>query len=307
MDTWLVTGASGFLGANAGLFLAGKSVSTVGLSRGVATPPHFETALRGDLREPELLAEKVRESRPNVILHAGALASHEQCEADPSLATRINADATRALASVAAEIGATFIFISTDAVFDGIRGGYNEEDEPNPFSVYGATKLRGEQYALQEYPDALIIRTNFFGWSPTGSRSILEFFVNSLASGARVNGYTDFTVTSTYTQFLIDSIWQLAQQRTTGVVHVASADKCSKYEFATTVAEVFGLDASLISPVEAAAATHATSRARDLSLRVEKLESLIGTQAPPQIAGILRAYEDSGTIRAELTEGRLQA
>ena len=306
MDTWLVTGASGFLGANAGLFLAGKSVSTVGLSRGVATPPHFETALRGDLSEPELLAEKVRESLPNVILHAGALASHEQCEADPSLATRINADATRALASVAAEIGATFIYISTDAVFDGARGDYRESDGPSPFSVYGESKLLGERYALEQ-TDALVIRTNFFGWSPTGSRSILEFFVNSLRSGTPVSGYTDFTVTSTYTQFLIDVIWQLAQQRATGVVHVASADKCSKYEFATTVAEVFGLEASLISPVEAAAATHATSRARDLSLRVDKLESLLGTQAPSQHAGILQAYEDSGTIRAELTEGRLQA
>ena len=306
MDTWLVTGASGFLGANAGLFLSGKSVSTVGLSRGVATPPHFETALRGDLSEPELLAEKVRESRPNVILHAGALASHEQCEADPSLATRINADATRALASVAAEIGATFIYISTDAVFDGARGDYAESDEPSPFSVYGESKLLGERYALEQ-TDALVIRTNFFGWSPTGSRSILEFFVNSLRSGTPVSGYTDFTVTSTYTQFLIDAIWQLTQRQATGIVHVASSDKCSKYEFATTVAEVFGLDGSLISPAEAAAATHATSRARDLSLRVGKLESLLGAQAPTQRAGILQAYEDSGTIRAELTEGRLQA
>ena len=306
MDTWLVTGASGFLGANAGLFLAEKSVSTVGLSRGVATPPHFNAALRGDLSEPELLEEKVRESRPNVILHAGALASHERCEADPSLATRINADATRAIVSVAAEIGATFIYISTDAVFDGARGDYMESDGPSPFSVYGESKLLGERYALEQ-TDALVIRTNFFGWSPTGSRSILEFFVNSLRSGTPVSGYTDFTVTSTYTQFLIDAIWQLAQQRATGIVHVASADKCSKYEFATTVAEVFGLDASLISPVEAAAATHATSRARDLSLRVDRLESLLGAHAPTQRAGIVQAYGDSGTIRAGLTEGRLQA
>ena len=306
MDTWLVTGASGFLGANAGLFLAGKPVSTVGLSRGGATPPHFNAALRGDLSESGQLAKNVHELRPNVILHAGALASHEQCEADPSLATRINADATRALAGAAAEIGATFIYISTDAVFDGACGDYTESDEPSPFSVYGESKLLGEQYALEQ-TDALVVRTNFFGWSPTGSRSILEFFVNSLRSGTPVSGYTDFTVTSTYTQFLIGAIWKLAQQRATGVVHVASADKFSKYEFATTVAEVFGLDRSLISPVEAAAATHATSRARDLSLRVGKLESLIGTEAPSQRAGILQAYEDSGTIRAELTEGRLQA
>jgi dTDP-4-dehydrorhamnose reductase len=306
VDTWLVTGASGFLGANAGLFLADKSVSTIGLIRVGATPPHFNEALRGDLSEPELLAERLRELRPSVILHAGALASHEQCEADPKLATRINADSTRALAITAAEIGATFIYISTDAVFDGARGDYSESDEPSPFSVYGESKLLGEQYALA-HAGSLVIRTNFFGWSPTGSRSILEFFVNSLRTHTPVSGYTDFTVTSTYVQFLMDAIWQLAQQQATGIVHVASADKCNKYEFATTVAEVFGLDASLILPAEAAAATHATSRTRDLSLRVDNLESLLGTKVPTQRAGILQAYDDSGTIRAELTEGRLQA
>jgi dTDP-4-dehydrorhamnose reductase len=237
-----------------------------------------------------------------VILHAAALASHEQCQSDPQLAERVNADATRQLARAAADVGAQFVCISTDAVFDGSRGDYTESDAPRPFSVYGRTKLLGEEYALQE-TDALVLRTNFFGWSPSGSRSILEFFVNELSAGRPVNGYTDFIVTSTYASFLLEAIWQLAARRTTGIVHVGSADRLSKYEFGRTVAEVFGLDAGLIAPVSATSARHSTSRARDLSLRTDRLRALLGAELPTQQIGILQAQDDSSTLRRILSEG----
>ena len=171
--TWLVTGAQGFLGANAGIYLRGKA-RTIGLTRTNQTPNLFDEGITGDLTHPSEIAKAIIERKPSVVLHAAALASHEACEADPALAERINVDATRVLARAAQEAGAQFIYISTDAVFDGSRGDYTETDEPSPFSVYGETKLRGEQQALKE-TEALVVRTNLFGWSPTGSRSILEF------------------------------------------------------------------------------------------------------------------------------------
>lgn len=297
--TWLVTGAEGFLGANAGWFL-GPRAHAVGMTRRPGNPAHFAAALQGDLTQPADLAAKVRNLQPDVVLHAGAMASHEACEANPEFAREVNSDATRELARAAHDIGAAFVYISTDAVFDGTRGAYTEEDEPNPFSVYGVTKLLGEKYALQEHPDALIIRTNFFGWSPTGNRSILEFFVNSLADGTNVNGYTDFTVTSTYAQSLLDAVWALTEQGAAGIVHVASGDALSKFDFGCAVATTFGLDASLITATRSAADGHRTHRRRDLSLRVDRLEELLGEPAPTQLMGILRAYEDSGTVRTSL-------
>jgi dTDP-4-dehydrorhamnose reductase len=301
MQTWLVTGAQGFLGANAGIFL-GSMARTVGVARAGGTPAHFHSGLLGDLSEPAALCAAIRELRPDVILHAAALASHEQCEIDPGLAERVNADATRALARAAGDVGAQFVYVSTDSVFDGSRGDYSEEDATAPFSVYGRTKLLGEEYALQE-TDALVVRTNFFGWSPSESRSVLEFFVNELSAGHAVNGYTDFTVTSTYVPFLLDAIWQLASQGVTGIVNVASSDKLSKYDFGRTIAEVFGLDAGLIAPVSAMSASHSTPRARDLSLSTDRLRALLGIKAPAQQVGILQARDDSPTLRRILSEG----
>jgi dTDP-4-dehydrorhamnose reductase len=299
--TWLVTGAQGFLGANAGIYLRGKS-RTIGLTRTNQTPNLFAEGITGDLTEPDDIAKAIIDRRPSVVLHAAALASHEACEADPALAERINVDATRVLAGAAEQAGAQFIYISTDAVFDGLRGDYTETDEPSPFSVYGETKLAGEQQAINETA-ALVVRTNFFGWSPGGHRSILEFFVNELTSGHKVQGYTDFVVTSTYVQFLLDAIWRLSQLDTTGIVNVVSSDKLSKCEFGQSTAAVFGLDSNLIEAARAAAADHPTLRVRDLSLSTNKLAGLDYGGALSQRAGILEAAKDQSPMRSRLQSG----
>jgi dTDP-4-dehydrorhamnose reductase len=288
---WLVTGAQGFLGANAGLYLRGKA-RTIGLTRTGVTPNLFDEGITGDLTNPGEIAKAIIERRPTVVLHAAALASHEACEADPALAERINVDATRVLAQAAQEAGAQFIYISTDAVFDGSRGDYTETDEPSPFSVYGETKLGGEQQALNETA-ALIVRTNFFGWSPSGHRSILEFFVNELSAGHKVQGYTDFVVTSTYVQYLLDSIWRLPLHEVTGIVNVVSSDRLSKNDFGRETARVFALRRGLIEPVEATLSQRHKSRSRDLSLDTAKLAQLLRSDIPSQARGIQAASKDS--------------
>ncbi len=303
--TWLVTGAQGFLGANAGIYLRGKA-RTIGLTRTGSVPRLFDEGMTGDLTDPNPITKAIAELKPSVVLHAAALASHEACEADPALATRINVDATRVLARAAQEAGARFIYISTDAVFDGACGDYTEMDEPSPFSVYGETKLRGEQQALAE-TEALVVRTNFFGWSPSGHRSILEFFVNNLSTGHHVKGYTDFIVTSTYVRFLFDALARLAMPATSGTVHVTSSDKLSKYEFGRAAAEVFGLDLSLIEPAQAASAGHETSRTRDLSLNTARLASLLDERVPDQQSGIRTAFEEFSAMQLALQGGSGQS
>jgi dTDP-4-dehydrorhamnose reductase len=305
VDTWLVTGSRGFLGANTGLFLRGRA-HTIGLSRDGSPGPGYDRTAAGPLETQDVAADAIRSLRPTVVLHTAALSSHEACEANPALAERINAEATRELAQAAKEVGAQFVHISTDAVFNGAAGNYQEKDEPNPFSVYGVTKRKGEKLALEANPDSLILRTNFFGWSPTGQRSILEFFVSALSNDQPVSGYTDVVVTSAYVGSLLDAIWQLTQLKATGIVHATSADALSKYDFGIEVAAQLNLDASLISPRSAADGGHANRASRDLSLNNTLLANLIGMAPPTQAAGIVRAREEASTVRAALQENRDQ-
>lgn len=295
--TWLVTGARGFLGANLGLHL-GHAVRRVGAVRDTSaaeTASTFDAWVSADLEHPESLAQWIREHRPEVIVHAAAMATHEGCETQPDLAHRVNAESAETLASAAQDAASRFILISTDAVFDGQRGHYTEEDEPSPFSVYGRTKLEGERLTLSVNPDALVVRTNFFGWSPSGTRSILEFFVNELRAGHRVRGFTDFTVTSAYVGALCETLHDLAATEASGVLHVTSRDALTKYEFGVAVAEEFGLDPALIIPTKADVDP---PRNRDLSLNLSKVEGLLGRDVPTQRAGIARARQLEKALRA---------
>ena len=297
--TWLVTGSAGFLGANAGLWLADRA-ETVGQARsGPAPTSEYGRTVLLDLRDLTATAAMVRRVRPDVILHAAAISGHETCAHDPEQAFAVNVEASRVIAETAAEVGARMIYISTDAVFSGARGNYAETDEPEPFSNYGETKLLGEKAVLASATDALVARTNFFGWSTSGRRSVLEFFVNSLRAGQDVKGYPDFIVTSIYVRSLVEILWRLTELRASGVVHVASSDAVSKHDFGVTVARVFGLAGDLISPEHSDVHGHLTSRSRDISLSTELLASLVG--APPtQADGVRRAAEDEQTVAAAL-------
>lgn len=194
VERWLITGANGFLGANSGVFLSDR-VTTIGLTRKSRLSTSHTTE-DIDLLDSDSLRSLIERIQPAVILHTAALASHESCEASPELARHVNAVVPGVLAQAAAETGATMIQISTDAVFDGGRGHYSELDQVNPFSVYGRTKLEGENAVLEAGGRSIVARTNFFGWSPTGTRSILEFFVEGLRAGRTLPGYTDFRVSS---------------------------------------------------------------------------------------------------------------
>lgn len=115
-----------------------------------------------DLDEPAALAARLREFAPDVVVNAAAYTAVDRAEIEPDLARRVNAEAPAALAAAAARLGALFLHYSTDYVFDGAKGEpYDEDDAPNPLSVYGASKLAGERAVLASGADCLVFRTSW--------------------------------------------------------------------------------------------------------------------------------------------------
>ncbi len=291
---WLVTGASGFLGAN----FTPAMDTLVALTRTNNLPLGYDSNVIANLENEQQLRAAIQRVKPDYILHAAALSSHEECELDPVRAFLINEQATRVLAQEAESVGAKFIYISTDAVFDGKQGNYFENDPTNPFSVYGESKLAGEIAATQE-TNPLVIRTNFFGWSPSGTRSILEFFVNNLEANLAVPGFTDFTVTSLYVRRCAEIIRHVKQEP--GIWHVTSSDALSKYNFGLEVAKVFDLDPDLITArTSREDATHQVSRSRDISLNTLKIQKFLNHEGGPSLQtqreGILQAKRERGLV-----------
>jgi len=264
----MVTGATGLLGANAALALAPKA-RVVGVARHVPTEAPVEI-VGVDLSRSSDREGLIARIHPDVVFHAAANASHESCEAQPAAAEELNVAASRDLAEQANAIGAKFVYISTDAVFDGVIGGYGESDLPSPTSVYGRTKRDGELAVLEAAPTALVARVNFFGWSPSGSRSLAEFFVNRLSEGKPAPGFTDVRVSTMYVETLVDRIRRLVDVDATGIYHVANDESTTKFEFGRRIARALGVDEELVPPTQSSDVL-SVKRGADLSLNTQKL------------------------------------
>ncbi|MCY2959006.1 MAG: sugar nucleotide-binding protein [Planctomycetota bacterium] len=113
-----------------------------------------------DLLRPETIDAAIAQGGFAVVIHAAALVGVRPCEDDRALAFAINAEGTRHVARATARSGARLVYVSTDAVFDGYKGMYREDDLPNPINTYALTKLLGEAHARM-VPSHLVVRTSF--------------------------------------------------------------------------------------------------------------------------------------------------
>jgi dTDP-4-dehydrorhamnose reductase len=266
--------------------LAGEQYEVTGVLRGrhaMAAPGRTPFAvIPADLTVPGE-AERVLDAvQPDVVVHCAALTSVDACEGHPEEAYQVNTRLPGLLARAVAHTGVRLVHISTDSVFDGLRGDYREEDQPNPVNVYARTKLEGERAVAQACPGAFIARVNFYGWSWQGTRSLAEFFYNNLTAGTPFFGYEDVFFCPLLVNDLVDILLRAAERRLEGLYHVVSSECLSKYTFAMLLAEKFGLDANLISPASYKNGGLKAARSPILTLRGEKLAGALGVPLPAQ-------------------------
>jgi len=187
----LVTGATGLLGLNLSLVASKQGHSVTGLahSRRLQGVPFDFMSL--DLLNIGDALKAIKSVRPEAIIHCAAIANMDTARNKPDMTLQLNGEIPGVLADAADRWGIRFLHISTDAVFDGQKGGYVESDPTNPLSIYACTKIAGERAVLDANQNAIIARVVFFGWSLSGSRSLSEFFYNHLKVEEPVKGFTD--------------------------------------------------------------------------------------------------------------------
>ena len=282
----LVLGSSGFLGSYLGFALPRLGWQTAGLSRdGAEFFPgnrHVDSA--------DEIDGILQNGGHDVVINAIAMASHERCEKEPAEALRVNGTLPGRWAAACASAGMRFVHISTDAVFDGeSESPYSEDDFPHPVGVYGSSKLAGEGAVTTANPEALILRTNFYGWSASGGTGILDFFVNAFRQGTAITGFTDYRVSSLYMGDLVDALVGAVTSDARGVYHAVASDAASKHDFGLAVATEFGLESSSMTPGTLADATALSARGRNLTLSTSKLEGILGRPMPTSFSGLARA------------------
>jgi dTDP-4-dehydrorhamnose reductase len=248
------------------------------------------TVMQGDLAIPGTAERIVDEIQPDWVINCAALAIVDACETDPVRGRKLNTELPAKLASHVARGGARLLHVSTDAVFDGVRGEYTEDDETNPLSVYAQTKLDGEMAAVQANPDTLIARVNFYGWSLSGERSLSEFFFNNLQAGKQIMGFTDVYFCPLLVNDLANIFLAMLEVGLSGIYHVVSSESITKYEFGVRLAEKFSFNTNLITPASMSNAGLKATRSPRLTLQNDKLSHALGESLPGISAGLDRYH-----------------
>jgi dTDP-4-dehydrorhamnose reductase len=285
----LITGASGLLGINLALETAHRHAVFGTVSQNALKTDAF-TVIQSDLLAPGAVESLLDKVQPDWVIHCAALANLDACEADPLRAQQLNTEVPRTLARLVARGGARLVHVSTDSVFDGLRGDYTEQDQPNPVGVYSRTKLEGERAVAEANPSAIIARVNLIGWSMAGNRSLAEFFFNNLSQGKQVMGFTDVCFCPLLANDLADIFIRMLEHDLHGVYHVVSSEALSKYEFGMRLAHRFDFDPSLIRPTSVRKSDLKARRSPNLSLRTDKLAEALGTPLPRVSTGIIKLY-----------------
>jgi dTDP-4-dehydrorhamnose reductase len=230
-----------------------------------------------DLTDAASLTSVVRSLNPQAIIHCAALSRTKDCEEDPELARRINVEATTHLAQLSQTI--PFIFLSSGEVFDGRTGWYGEKDEPNPINVYGQTKLEAERAVLQNPLHTVVRIVLTAGTSETGDRSFVEDMCRAARAGKDVTLYADEFRCPLPAGVIARVIWELVDCKKPGLYHLGGSERLSRWEVGEALLTWYPeLQGRL---VQSSARNHVgNSRPADLSLRCDKIQSLLSFRIP---------------------------
>jgi dTDP-4-dehydrorhamnose reductase len=290
----LVTGASGLLGLNLSLE-ASKHHQVFGTvnTHNLHTPAF--SIIQTDLTAPGAVERILEQTQPDWVINCAALAIIDACEANPPLARQLNVELPEKLARIVARGGARqdtvrLLHLSTDAVFDGRRGDYTEEDAPHPLSEYARTKLEGELAVAAANPDAIIARTNIIGWGLSGKRSLSEFFFYNLQANRRVMGFTDVYFCPLLANDLAHLLLAMLEKGLSGLYHVVCREGVTKYDFGVALARRFNFDESLVDPTSVTRSGLKAARSPKLTLRPEKLARALSAPLPSWQEGLDRLF-----------------
>lgn len=237
MARLLVTGAGGQLGQDLVLHAESTGEEIVALTRAQL-----------DIGDRDAVLAAVREHAPDAVINAGAWTAVDACESDSQRAYRDNAEAVAWLREACDATGAHLLTISTDYVFDGtLDRPYREDDATNPQSVYGASKLAGEQAAGDT---ATVVRTSWL--SGFGGGNMVKTVLRLLDQDVPLAFVDDQRGHPTFTADLAPVVWRLAVERRPGIFHVTNAGAVSWYEFVADVVDAAGGDRDRVRPISTA-------------------------------------------------------
>jgi dTDP-4-dehydrorhamnose reductase len=283
----LVTGGAGQVARALAAASAGRPILRVGR-------PEF------DFDAPDRLGDFLRAAAPRMIVNAAAYTAVDKAESEPQAADRANHTGPARLAAYAAKAGIPLIHISTDYVFDGLKGGpYVETDRTSPTGVYGATKLAGEQAIAAAGARAIVLRTSWV-YADSGKNFVLTM-LNAARKTNRLKVVADQRGCPTAAADLAAAILAIADRLAdgwddslAGITHAAGSGEATWHELAEAVfarAEIHGLARPTVTPIATADWPTPARRPPDSRLDSGKLSEKFGLRLPDWRDSVARTVD----------------
>lgn len=289
-DTVFITGGSGLLALNWAVAVRDRYSVILGLYdrdislKGVkARYTSFESV--------DELLRVFEKLQPKIVINTAGLTNVEACEANPELAWHVNSDLSNNVAQTCAKLEIQLVHISTDHLFSGSTSLVDEEFQPDPKNVYGRTKAEAESRVLEAHPDALVIRTNFYGWGPSYRSSFSDTIIKALRTGNEIMLFKDVFYTPILAEQVALTVHELINAQASGIFNVVCDERISKYEFGQKVAKRFHLNVNLIKPVLFKDKPELVQRPYDLSLINNKTCDFIGRKLGNVDDGLDRLFQ----------------
>ena len=267
----VITGPTGQLGTAFGRLLEGHEVRNI-------------TEDELDFRYLDEIPKALGAANPSLVINCAAYTAVDAAEENVDTARLVNATAVGALARACDDLGARFVTFSTDYVFDGTKaGGYVESDQTNPQSVYGGTKLEGEQLALDNHPDALVVRTS---WLLSGTHPNFASTMVKLIRNGPVKVVDDQRGRPTLADDLARITLDAIDREASGLLHLANEGVTTWFGLARQIASIAGLDPERVTPCTTDEFPRPAPRPADSVLNSERVAGLGIESMPPYGPGL---------------------
>jgi dTDP-4-dehydrorhamnose reductase len=281
--TILITGSNGLLGQKLVDLLSKEDhIQLIATAKGENRLPNQEGYIYQslDITDNQQVNEVFATYKPQIVIHTAAMTNVDTCESDLEGCERLNVKAVEYIVQACEKQGSFLCHLSTDFIFDGAEGPYDEEAKPNPISIYGESKLKAEQIIQASSIRWAISRTVLvFGIVPDMSRTNIILWVKkSLEEGKQINVVTDQFRTPTLAEDLAIGCWLIAQKEAEGIFNISGEELLTPYEMAIQTAEFFHLPKELIKPADSSTFSQPAKRPPRTGFILDKAKRVLGYQ-----------------------------
>ncbi|TFH02633.1 MAG: dTDP-4-dehydrorhamnose reductase [Calditrichales bacterium] len=278
MEKILITGSNGLLGQalikqfKDGYYLIGCDISDEDFNKNVPLNEFYNI----DLTKRDKVQRFFAAHKPDIIVNTAALTNVDQCEDDRDLCWALNVRIVELILEAVESYSPLFVQVSTDYVFDGKTGYYQESDKTNPVSYYGHTKLAAEKIILASGLEYIIARTMIlYGHGYKVRNNFVTWVIDQLKAGKKIKVIDGQRGNPTLVDDLAEAIFRLISKKEYGVFHISGSEDCTRLEFARRIAKNFELNLDLIQEIDIKDLVQKAPRPSNSTFNLDKLNNTL--------------------------------